>query len=75
MARQEERRMVRESCYLNKTSKSDKLRGQDCFIPITWEEAMSIVAGELRRVIDEHGNSSIYAGSYGWASANRYYHP
>ena len=66
--------MVRESWYLKKTSKSYKLRGQDCFIPITWEEAINIVAGELRRVIDEHGNSSIYAGSYGWASAGRFHH-
>ncbi|MDA0845320.1 MAG: molybdopterin-dependent oxidoreductase, partial [Proteobacteria bacterium] len=66
--------MVRESWYLKKTSKSKKLRGQDCFIPITWEEAINIVAGELRRVIDEHGNSSIYAGSYGWASAGRFHH-
>ena len=66
--------MVRESWYLKKTSKSNKLRGQDCFIPITWEEAINIVAGELRRVIDEHGNSSIYAGSYGWASAGRFHH-
>ena len=55
--------MVRESRYLKKTSKSTKLRGQGRFIPITWEEAINIVADELRRVIGEHGNSSIYAES------------
>ena len=60
--------------YLKKTSNSCNLRGQDCFIPITWEEAINIVAGELSRVIEEHGNSSIYAGSYGWASAGRFHH-
>ena len=66
--------MVRESWYLKETSESSKLRGQDRFISITWEEAINTVASELRRVIGEHGNSSIYAGSYGWASAGRFHH-
>ena len=29
---------------------------------------------ELLRVIDKHGNESIFAGSYGWASAGRFHH-
>ena len=32
------------------------------------------VAGELARVRDQHGNESIYGGSYGWASAGRFHH-
>ena len=32
------------------------------------------LAGELRRVRDEHGNESIFGGSYGWASAGRFHH-
>src|SRR5882757_1993808 len=32
------------------------------------------LAGELRRVVDTHGNEAIYGGSYGWASAGRFHH-
>src|SRR5581483_9352967 len=38
------------------------------------ERALDLVAGELRRVIGEHGNEAIYAGTYGWASAGRFHH-
>ena len=34
----------------------------------------STVAGELSRVAREHGNRSIFGGSYGWASAGRFHH-
>ncbi len=30
---------------------------------------------ELARVKAEHGNASIYGGSYGWGSAGRFHHP
>ena len=33
-----------------------------------------LLAGELRRVVDTHGNEAIYGGSYGWASAGRFHH-
>ena len=56
MARKNKGAYGKRKLVSKKTSNSNKLRGQDCFIPITWEEAINIVAGELRRVIDEHGN-------------------
>ncbi len=49
-------------------------RGGDPFIPVSWDRAIELVSGELRRVIDTHGNAAIYAGSYGWASAGRFHH-
>lgn len=49
-------------------------RGADRYVPITWERALELVAGELRRVIETHGNQSIYAGSYGWGSVGRFHH-
>ena len=49
-------------------------RGDDAFIPISWERANALVARELTRVIKDHGNQAIYAGSYGWASAGRFHH-
>jgi biotin/methionine sulfoxide reductase len=33
------------------------------------------VAGEVERVRSRHGNESIYAGSYGWASASTVHNP
>ncbi|MGA9375841.1 MAG: molybdopterin-dependent oxidoreductase [Mycobacterium sp.] len=49
-------------------------RGADEFVAVSWEELTELLADELRRVIDIHGNEAIYAGSYGWASAGRFHH-
>jgi biotin/methionine sulfoxide reductase len=48
-------------------------RGRDVFVELPWDEALDRVAGELRRVIDRHGNSAIFGGSYGWASAGLFH--
>jgi biotin/methionine sulfoxide reductase len=53
----------------------DGRRGADGWVALSWDEALDRVAAELRRVIDEHGNEAVYAGSYGWASAGRFHHP
>ena len=44
-------------------------RGGEPFVPVSWEHALDLVAGEVSRVREHHGNPSIYAGSYGWGSA------
>ena len=49
-------------------------RGSDEFCDVPWDEALEMAANELRRVADEHGNTSIFGGSYGWASAGRFHH-
>ncbi|MCR9135502.1 MAG: molybdopterin-dependent oxidoreductase [Alphaproteobacteria bacterium] len=46
----------------------------DRFVPVSWETALDLVSGELERVRTHHGNSAIFAGSYGWASAGRFHH-
>ncbi len=48
--------------------------GNDRFIPVSWDEALSLVAGEITRVGRDHGNASIFAGSYGWTSCGRFHH-
>lgn len=50
------------------------LRGRDTFVEVEWDEALDRVAGELDRVRNDFGHESIYAGSYGWASAGRFHH-
>src|SRR5690554_3144684 len=49
-------------------------RGRDRFLPLSWAEAVRLVAGEIERVRQEHGNASIFAGSYGWTSCGRFHH-
>ena len=51
-----------------------KNRGNDRYIEVPWDEALDIAADEIKRVIKESGNSSIYGGSYGWASAGKFHH-
>ena len=50
------------------------LRGNDEFLEVPWDEALELAAKELKRVADEHGNTAIFGGSYGWASAGRFHH-
>ena len=49
-------------------------RGAEHFVAVSWDELADLLAGELRRVVDTHGNEAIYGGSYGWASAGRFHH-
>lgn len=49
-------------------------RGSDEFLRPPWDEVLDALAAEFRRVIDTHGNSAIFGGSYGWASAGRFHH-
>lgn len=49
-------------------------RGRDEFVPVPWDEALDIVADELRRLYEGPGPESIYGGSYGWSSAGRFHH-
>jgi biotin/methionine sulfoxide reductase len=51
-----------------------ELRGQEPFVEVSWEVALTLVAAELQRVKAQHGNSAIFGGSYGWGSAGRFHH-
>lgn len=61
--------------YLEHGPDSDRsLRGKDPFVEVSWDQALDLVAGKLEHVRSQFGNSAIYAGSYGWASAGRFHH-
>ncbi|TQF79253.1 molybdopterin-dependent oxidoreductase [Elioraea sp. Yellowstone] len=49
-------------------------RGGDPFVPVDWDRAIRLVAGEIDRVRRAHGNTAIFGGSYGWSSAGRFHH-
>lgn len=65
---------VRKS-YLEKgPTGAGKTRGEEVFIPVSWDQALQMIADELNRVRETYGNTAIYGGSYGWASAGRFHH-
>jgi biotin/methionine sulfoxide reductase len=49
-------------------------RGTDAFVEVSWDHAITLVSDELRRVRAQHGDSAVFGGSYGWASAGRFHH-
>ncbi len=49
-------------------------RGREPFVEVSWDTAIDLVAGELRRIVANHGNTAIFGGSYGWSSAGRFHH-
>jgi biotin/methionine sulfoxide reductase len=49
-------------------------RGGDPFVPMAWDEVTRLLAEETARTRAEHGDTAIFAGCYGWASAGRYHH-
>jgi biotin/methionine sulfoxide reductase len=65
--------MVREGWLENGPGPSER-RGAEPFVPVDWDTATELLAGELRRVYSEHGAPAVYGGSYGWASAGRFHH-
>lgn len=73
--RDEATRIRRPSVRRAWLEKRDRNRtGRDGFVELPWDEALDLAAGELRRVVGAHGNTAIFGGSYGWASAGRFHH-
>ncbi|MCB4820917.1 molybdopterin guanine dinucleotide-containing S/N-oxide reductase [Roseicella aerolata] len=63
------RPMIRRG-WLEQGPGADPRRGRDEYLPVSWDRALDLVAGELRRV----GAERIFGGSYGWSSAGRFHH-
>ncbi len=49
-------------------------RGDEPFVEVEWDVALTLAAENLRAVYESHGPASVYGGSYGWASAGRFHH-
>src|SRR5882762_6764325 len=61
--------------FLEHGAKSDRSRrGAEPFVPVDWDTALALAAGELARVRTAFGNRAIFGGSYGWSSAGRLHH-
>ncbi|MEW2093248.1 molybdopterin-dependent oxidoreductase [Streptomyces sp. NPDC006682] len=51
----------------------DTARGADGFVEVSWDDALTLVSDELSRVRSQHGDSAVFGGSYGWASAGAFH--
>ena len=60
--------------YLERGPDSRAGRGAEPYVAVSWDRALDLVADELKRVREAHGNEAIFAGSYGWASAGQLHH-
>src|SRR5215510_5768227 len=59
------RPMVRAG-WLERGHGSGEGRGREPFVPVSWDRALDLVAGELARVKRDHGHDAIMGGSQGW---------
>ncbi len=65
--------MVRKG-FLQSQENSDRTkRGAEPFVRVPWDEAVDMVAQQLKRVKTQFGNRSIYGGSYGWDNAGGFH--
>ena len=45
------------------------LRGDDEFVRVSWDRALSLAARAVQKVYDDFGPSAVWGRSYGWKSA------
>ena len=66
--------MVRKNWLDSGPGSTTERRGAEPFVPVSWDDALKLVADELQRVKNTYGNEAIFGGSYGWSSAGRFHH-
>lgn len=54
--------------YLENGPRSTEKRGEDEWIQVSWEQALDLVAGEIKRIYKDYGPSAMFGRSYGWKS-------
>ena len=69
------RPVVRRSWLEGGPGTRPEARGSEPFVEVEWDHALDLVAGELTRVRDRFGHTSVFGGSYGWGSAGRFHYP
>jgi len=65
---------VRRGWLEERPREGEYRRGADAFVEVTWDEALDLAARALSEVRHQHGDASVFGGSYGWASSGRFHH-
>lgn len=60
--------MVRKSYLADPDNPKPELRGLDEWVEVKYEDAIKLVARELKKTREQKGVDSVFAGSYGWQS-------
>ena len=63
--------MVRRAYLENGPGAAPETRGADDFVRVEWDQALDLVAAELKRVSDTYGPGGVFGGSYGWKSSGK----
>jgi len=63
--------MVRAGFLKNGHRSDTSERGTGKFVRVSWEKAIDLVAGELKRVKEQYGAASIYGGNPGWRKVGK----
>ncbi|KAA0574376.1 trimethylamine-N-oxide reductase TorA [Azospirillum sp. B21] len=67
--------MVRRAWLEKGPGAAPETRGAGDFVRVSWEKALDLVAGEIKRVQTDFGPWGIYTGSYGWGPIGRVGNP
>lgn len=60
---------VRKSYLANPDDPKPELRGRDEWVRVSYDEAIKLIANELKKTRKEYGADGVFAGSYGWKSS------
>ena len=63
--------MVRRAWLEKGPGAAPETRGKGDFVRVSWDQALDLVAKEIRRVQTDYGPWAIFGGTYGWRSAGR----
>ena len=61
--------MVRKSYLKDPNNPKPELRGKDEWVRVSYDEAIKLIASQLKKTRKDKGAESIFAGSYGWKSS------
>lgn len=59
--------MVRKG-FLASPDAPQGVRGQDDYVRVSWDQALTLIDQQHRRIRESYGPAAIFAGSYGWRS-------
>ncbi len=65
--------MVRQGFYRDRSRSDTTKRGTEPFVRVSWDEALDITAGEIKRVKTQYGNRAIYSAASGWQNPGNFH--